>query len=217
MSHCLQQQLCFQQILVCFICFSIKSLFLSSQRKSFDNASPKLGAAMRIAMVQIMLKTLNPTRHRRSMTAAANCHCSAKLSCRSCSRTRSTKNCTSTRRACSWLSTAIERITPPWVCMAADLPVPTPASKTQCPEEMADGSGSGDAGGSCRVLPNLEDGRWWWTGVSPATLPPTAADAAAVPSLSSPPSPVLTLPWLVVLLFWTGSSSAVVWKVWKPM
>lgn len=197
---------------VYLIRFSVKSLFLSSQRKSFDNASPKLGAAMRIAIVQIMLKTLNPTRHRRSMTAAANCHCSAKLSCRSCSRTRSTKNCTSTRRACSWLSTAIERITLPCVCMAADLPVPTPASKTQCPEEMADGSGSGDAGGSCKVLPNLEDRRWWWTGVSSAAPPPTAVDAA-----SSPPSPVLTLPWLVVLFLWTGSSSAADWKVWKPM
>lgn len=216
MSQCLQQQLCFQQILLCIISFSIKSLFLTFQRKSFDNASPKLGAAMRIAMVQMMLKTLNPTRHRRSMTAAANCHCSAKLSCRSCSRTRSTKNCTSTKRACSWLSTATDRITPLQVCMVTDLPAPTLASKPQGPEEMVNGSGSGDAGRSCRVLPNLEDGSWWWTGVSPAAPPPTAA-ASAAPSLSSPPSPMLTLPWLVVLLLWTGSSSAVVRKVWKPM
>lgn len=211
MSQYLQQQLCFQQIIICIIHIAIKSLFLTSQRKSLDNASPKLGAAMRIAMVQIMLKTLNPTRHRRSMTAAANCHCSAKLSCRSCSRTRSTRNCTSTRRACSWLSTATERTTPLWVCMAADLPVPTPASKTQCTEETADGSGSGDAGGSCRVLPNLEDGSWRWTGVSPAAPPPTATTATAAPSLSSP---MLILPWLVALLLWTGSNSAVVWKVW---
>lgn len=134
------------------------SLFLVCQRKSFDSASPKLGAAMRIAMVQMMLKTLNPTRHRRSMTAAANCHCSARLSCRSCSLTRSTKNCTSDRRACSWLSTATDRITLLWVCI--DLPAPAPASRPQGPEDVANGSGSGDSGVSCGGLPNLED--WMW-------------------------------------------------------
>lgn len=160
---------------------SVTFLFPTSQRKSLDKASPKLGAAIRIAMVQMMLKTLNPTRHSRSMTAAANCHCSAKLSCRSCSRTRSTKNCTSTKRACSWLSTATARTTP-LVCMATDRPAPGLASKPQGPEVAMDGSGSGDTGGSCRLFPNLDDGSWWWIGVSPAA--PATPDA---PSLSSPP------------------------------
>lgn len=156
------QQLCFQQIFTCsiprYLSLSQTSLFFIHHRKSLDSASPKLGAAMRIAIVQMMLKTLNPTRNRRSMTAAANCHCSAKLSCRSCSLTRSTKNCTSTRRACSWLSTATDRIIPLWVYVAADLPAPTTASRPQGPEDVVDGSGSGDAGVSCGELPNLEDG-----------------------------------------------------------
>lgn len=205
-----QQQLCFLQIFICIIPqhlpLSQISLFLVCQRKSFDSATPKLGAAMRIAMVQMMLKTLNPTRNRRSMTAAANCHCSAKLSCRSCSLTRSTKNCTSSRRACSWPSTATDRITLLWVWMAADLPAPPTASRPQGPEDVVDGSGSGDTADSCGGLPNLDDGRWWWIGVPPASPPP----AAAAPS-PSPPSPLLTLPKLVLRL-WSGSSSAVVWK-----
>lgn len=176
------------------------------QRKSFDSASPKLGAAMRIAMVQIMLKTLNPTRKRRSMTAAANCHCSAKLSCRSCSRTRSTKNCTSTRRACSWPSAATDRITPLWVCRAAVLPDTTTASRPQGPEDVVDVSGSGDTEVSGGGLPNFKDGRWWWIGVFPGGPPPLSV----APSSSTPP--LLTLPLLVVLLLWSDSSSAVVWK-----
>jgi len=167
---------------------------------------------MRMAMVQMMLKTLNPTRQRRSMTAAANCHCSAILSWRSCSRTRSTKNCTSTRRACSWLSTAADRIIPLPVCSAADLP--PPASKPHGPEAVFDGSGSGETGSSSGGLPNLEVWRWWCISISP-TLPPPPT--AAPPSPSPPPGPALFLPWFVVLLLWTGSNSAAVWKVWKPM
>ncbi|KAF3839721.1 hypothetical protein F7725_018438 [Dissostichus mawsoni] len=117
---------------------------MCGKMKSFDRASPKLGAAMRIAMVQIMLKILNPIRHRRSMTAAANCHCSAKLTSRSCSLTRSTKNCTSTSSSCSWWSTATDRNIPLWFCIAADLPAADPVSRPQGPEAVVDGSGSMD-------------------------------------------------------------------------
>lgn len=64
-------------------------LFLCFQTKSFEIASAKLGADMRIEMVHMMLKTLNATRQRRSITAPANFHCSAMLSFSSCSRKRS--------------------------------------------------------------------------------------------------------------------------------
>lgn len=170
---------------------------------------------MRIAIVQMMLKTLNPTRHRRSMTAAANCHCSAKLSWRSCSRTRSTKNCTSIRRACSWLSTATDRIIPLWLCRAADLPLP--GSKPQGPVAAPVCSGSGDTRVSSGGFTNFEDWRCWCIGISP--IVPTAPPPTAAPSSPSPPppDPLLARPWLVVRHLWTGSSSAVVWKVWKPM
>ncbi len=160
------QQLCFQETFIRIVPHHLPPsqislfLFLLHQRKSFDSASPKLGAAMRIAIVQMMLNTLNPTRNRRSMTAAANCHCSAKLSCRSCSLTRSTKNCTSTRRACSWLSTATDRIKPLCVYVAADRPATGTASRTQGPEDVVDGSSSGDTGVSCGGFPNLEDEGW---------------------------------------------------------
>ncbi|TNN72930.1 hypothetical protein EYF80_016859 [Liparis tanakae] len=151
-SHILQGPWCYNKIpLSC-------SLHQPPLRKSLDRASPKLGAAMRMAMVQMMLKTLNPTRHRRSMTAAANCHCSDTLSCRSCSFTRSTRNCTSIRRACSWLSTATDRIAPLW--RAADVPAPTPASGPQGPEVTVKGSWSGDSGVSRGGLSNFED--WMW-------------------------------------------------------
>lgn len=108
------QQFCFLFVLLTFKNSSLVSLkicillFPLCQRKSFDSASPKCGAAMRMAMVQMTLKTLNPTRKRRSMTDAANCHCSARLSCLSCSFTRSTKNCTSASRACNCRLTAVD-------------------------------------------------------------------------------------------------------------
>lgn len=176
--------------------------FFTFQRKSLDRATPKLGAAIRMAMVQMMLKTLNPTRHRRSMTAAANCHCSATLSWRSCSRTRSTKNCTSTRRACSWLSTATDRISPLWACRGADLSPPD--SAPQGPEAAVGGSGSEDANVSKLGIPYFEGWRCWCVDKS-LIVPPTAAPSS--------PSPLLLLPWLVVLHRGTGSSSAVVWRV----
>lgn len=71
--------------------FTLLLLFfpLCFQTKSFDIASTKLGADMRIEMVHMMLKTLNATRHRRSITAPANFHWSATLSASSCSRKRS--------------------------------------------------------------------------------------------------------------------------------
>ena len=62
---------------------------LRSHMKSFEIASTKLGADMRMEMVQMMLKTLNATRHKRSMTAPANFHWSAALPASSCSRKRS--------------------------------------------------------------------------------------------------------------------------------
>lgn len=62
---------------------------LCLQTKSFEMASTKLGADMRMEMVHMMLKTLNATRHRRSITAPANFHWSVTLSASSCSRKRS--------------------------------------------------------------------------------------------------------------------------------
>lgn len=156
----------------------------SSQRKSLDKASPKLGAAIRMAMVQMMLKTLNPTRHRRSITAAANCHCSDTLSCLSCSRTRSTKNCTSTSRACSWLSTAAEGAAPPWVSAAAGLTAPAPPSSGP---QVVNASGSGDSSWGDR--PNFMV--WMWCGSGEPSSPSSAP---------APSSAVLFLPRLMVLL-----------------
>lgn len=163
---------------------------------------------MRMAKVQMMLKTLNPTRQRRSMTAAANCHCSARLTWRSCSRTRSTKNCTSTRRACNWLSTAADRIVVLWECRAAGLP--HSASRPQGTGATVDESGSEAAGGSKGGLPSFEDCRLWCIGISP-TGPPLPF---VPPSLSPPTGPQLSLPLLMTLLLCSGSSSA---EVGKPM
>lgn len=77
-------------------------LTLCFQTKSFEIASTKLGADMRIEMVQMMLKTLNATKQRRSITAPANFHWSAMLSVSSCSRKRSAMYRTSSSIACSW-------------------------------------------------------------------------------------------------------------------
>ena len=103
--------------------FTLPLLFffpLCFQTKSFEIASTKLGADMRMEMVHMMLKTLKATRHRRSITAPANFHWSLTLSASSCSRKRSAMYRTSSRIACSWGSPipAVEHPPSP--------PVPTP-------------------------------------------------------------------------------------------
>lgn len=71
----------------------------SNQMKSLETASTKLGADIRMEMVQMMLKTLNATRQSRSITAAANFHCSATLSFSSCPRNLSATKRTSSKIA----------------------------------------------------------------------------------------------------------------------
>ena len=190
---------------------TLVSVTVAAHRKSLDAASTKFGAAMRMAMVQMMLNTLNPMKHRRSMTAEANCHCSAMLSILSCSRMCSTMKRTSSRRACSCPSTESAWTTQLWPCIPSTLPSPPPPTSRQPPGPVApeEDSKGGDTGGGCEEPSNPRGTGWWWwwwrgCGVSPFDAPP-------------PPPPAAALPRLMVLFPSSGSGSVGPGKVWKPM